>query len=191
MAFSRSFPRPISSRPRCFNARQGLGFTLIEVLITLVLLSIGFLGMLGMQSFSLQQSHHSYFSTQATLLVKDLSDRMRTNVRGVDGGFYEQALIEAADFPVVTSCISAGTCNPAEQAQSDLASWSLQAKLLPSAKIRVAQSAGIDAHEIFISWEEKKSGVDRNSAIHADGDTRLCHEAGEPERSCVVLVVWI
>ncbi len=55
------------------------GLTLIEVLIALVVLSIGLLGLAGLQTTSLQSNTSAYHRTQATALAYDLADRMRAN----------------------------------------------------------------------------------------------------------------
>jgi type IV pilus assembly protein PilV len=58
------------------------GFTLIEVLIALLILTIGLLGMAGLQTRGIQQSQNSYLQTQAAVLVNDMADRIRSNPAG-------------------------------------------------------------------------------------------------------------
>lgn len=55
------------------------GFTLIEVMLALVIFSIGLLGLASLQGNSLQQSHNAYSRTQAMYLAYDILDRMRAN----------------------------------------------------------------------------------------------------------------
>ena len=55
------------------------GFTLLEVLVALVILSIGLLGLAGLQAASLRYNHSSYLRSQATLIAYDIVDRMRAN----------------------------------------------------------------------------------------------------------------
>ncbi|WP_281645616.1 type IV pilus modification protein PilV [Parendozoicomonas sp. Alg238-R29] len=55
------------------------GFTLIEVLVALVVLSIGILGMLGMQAYSLQSNLSAEHRTQASIITMDLVERMRSD----------------------------------------------------------------------------------------------------------------
>ncbi|HLE93281.1 MAG TPA: type IV pilus modification protein PilV, partial [Sulfuricaulis sp.] len=63
-----------------FNiAFQHRGFSLIEVLVALLVLSIGLLGLAALQTTSLQYNTGSYFRTQATFLAYDIIDRMRAN----------------------------------------------------------------------------------------------------------------
>jgi type IV pilus assembly protein PilV len=55
------------------------GFTLLEVLVAIVVLSIGLLGLAGLMASSLRNNHSAYYRSQATWLAYDVIDRMRTN----------------------------------------------------------------------------------------------------------------
>jgi type IV pilus assembly protein PilV len=64
------------------------GLTLIEVLIALVILSIGLLGLAGLQTISLQFNTSAYYRSQATTLSYSLVDRMRANRQGALANAY-------------------------------------------------------------------------------------------------------
>ena len=59
------------------------GFTLIEVLITVVILSIGLLGMAGIQIQGLRGTTNSTLRSQATILANDMAERIRMTADGV------------------------------------------------------------------------------------------------------------
>ncbi len=59
------------------------GFSLIEVMVTMLIVSIGLLGIAGIIMTSLKNSQSSYGRSQATLLANDIIDRMRAN-RGLE-----------------------------------------------------------------------------------------------------------
>jgi type IV pilus assembly protein PilV len=59
--------------------RRARGFTLVEALVALLVLSIGLLGIGMMQLTSLRSNHASSLRSQATLLAYDITDRMRAN----------------------------------------------------------------------------------------------------------------
>ena len=63
------------------HCRQA-GFSLIEVLVTMVVLSIGLLGVAGMQASGLRNNHAVYTKTQATNLAMDMAERIRANPKG-------------------------------------------------------------------------------------------------------------
>lgn len=55
------------------------GYTLLEVLIALIIFSIGMLGIASLQAHSLRMNHGSYQRTQAIFLAYDIMDRLRAN----------------------------------------------------------------------------------------------------------------
>lgn len=62
------------------NTRASMrGFTLLEVLVAVLVLSIGLLGLAGLMASSLKNAHSAYQRTQATWLAYDMLDRMRAN----------------------------------------------------------------------------------------------------------------
>lgn len=75
--------------------RQG-GLTLIEVLIAVLVLSIGLLGFAGLQASALQFNHSAHMRTTATNLAYDMVDRMRANPGPALNGSYDIAYNESA-----------------------------------------------------------------------------------------------
>ena len=64
----------------CSPQRQR-GFSMIELLISVVIMSIGVLGMVGLQMIAMQQNRSAMMQGEATLLANDIFDRMRANNR--------------------------------------------------------------------------------------------------------------
>ena len=94
------------------------GFSLIEVLVAALVLSIGLVGVAGLQAMSLKNNQSAYMSSQASALVYDLADRMRTNVSAANGGFYDPAQAAAN-----AQCGTPAGCSPQEMAENDLSEW--------------------------------------------------------------------
>lgn len=84
-------PAVIARRQRL--RRQG-GFSMIEVLVTVLILAIGLLGLAGLQSTSLRSNHSAYLRSQATVLAYDIVDRLRANRTEALNGNYDIALEE-------------------------------------------------------------------------------------------------
>ena len=82
-------------RPPARPRREG-GFTLIEVLVAVLILSIGLLGLAALQTTSLRSNHSSLLRSQATLLSYEIVDRMRANRNVALGGEYDTAFADAA-----------------------------------------------------------------------------------------------
>jgi type IV pilus assembly protein PilV len=68
------------------------GFTLIEVLVAMLILSIGLMGMAGLQAVSLKMNQSAHLSSQATFLAYDIMDRMRANRTAALNQDYDMSL---------------------------------------------------------------------------------------------------
>lgn len=78
------------------SGKKQRGFTLLEVLVTIVVLSLGLLGYAGLQMASLKNSASAYQRSQATILAYDIIDRMRVNRAQALAGDYNTAVGAAA-----------------------------------------------------------------------------------------------
>src|SRR5580692_3398722 len=79
------------------------GFTLIEVLVSLVVLSIGLLGMAKLVLVSSHANDSAYLRSQATALAYEILDKMRANPAGAIAGNYNTAINALPAAP--TSCL--------------------------------------------------------------------------------------
>ena len=68
------------------------GFSLLEILIAVLILSIGLLGLAALHASSLKANHGAYHKSQATYLAYDIVDCMRANRPEVINGTYNQLL---------------------------------------------------------------------------------------------------
>lgn len=100
------------------RCERGVGF--IEVLVALVVLSIGFLVSANMQALGLRSNQDAYFQSQAQMLLYDMMDRMRNNRTGLSQGDYDDKSTGTFTKP---SCYSSG-CGAADNATLDLFEWS-------------------------------------------------------------------
>jgi len=76
-----------TGRVRTGRRRAG-GFTLIEVMVTALLLVIGLLGMFGMQARASAAEFESYQRGQAVALARDMSARL-LSARGIVSGYLD------------------------------------------------------------------------------------------------------
>lgn len=94
---------------------------MIEILISIVVLSIGFLAAAQMQVQGLRYNQSAYFESQAYFMMSNMIERMRANPDGVsDGNYTNKTTTASATNP---NCITKA-CTPAEQAEQDLYAWS-------------------------------------------------------------------
>lgn len=121
------------------NAASARGFSLLEVMIALLVLSIGLLGLAGLQTLSLKFNHQSYERTQATLLIYDIMDRILSNPLAAQAGNFDSvpAASLASAYPSAASCQTTG-CSTSALANYDINAWKTQ---LETSKV-LAQGTG-------------------------------------------------
>ncbi len=114
--------------PRCREARPSSlcqsGFSLVEALVALLVLSIGLLGIAGLFVESVRNSRTALLRTQVINLVGDMADRIRANATA-------RAAYDIASYggePAARDCAptpggDGANCSMAALAEDDLASW--------------------------------------------------------------------
>ncbi|WP_455374919.1 type IV pilus modification protein PilV [Kaarinaea lacus] len=146
-----------------FKPIQQKGFSIIEVLISVLVISIGLLGMAGLQTTGIQQSHNSYLKTQASMLAYDMADRMRSNLQGVAAGHYNS--INNGTLDLITSepvCADTNACTAEEIASIDIYQWTSAdttgsiSAALPSGHGMVSNNGGV--FTISVLWDENRTG---------------------------------
>ncbi len=121
------------------NARAQRGFSLVEVLVTMVVISFGLLGVAGLLATGLRNNQSSEWRTQASVLAYDMAERMRANRQAALNNDYATANTGAGGI-----------------ASTDKADWSatLAAKL-PSGTGTVAMT-NTRYFSITIQWDDTK-----------------------------------
>ncbi len=99
------------------------GFSLLEILITLVVFSIGLLGLANLQGQSINSSYNAHLRTQATSLASSMIDRMRANRQQATAATSAYAT-NFGDVPPSPSpdCMTSD-CTPNQIANLDLLEW--------------------------------------------------------------------
>jgi len=147
------------------------GFSLLEVLIALLVLSIGLLGLAALQTTSLRSNEMASMRTTATQLAYDISDRMRANPAGVAANGY---VLAGGATPTGTSV-----------AALDLIAWNQAVTALPGGRSSITQCDDTSVppcdgitHIITVQWDEMRTG--------ASGTT--CPPASETDLRCYRLI---
>jgi len=140
---------------KSLKAKGENGFTLVEVLIALIVISVGMLGIAGLYLHSIQAGRTSVFRHHAITLAGDVADRIRANPAA--GAGYASA---ATDTGADRNCVNGGiNCTPADMALNDIWDWQQQADAtLPNGGVAVAftDGGGIapDRYTITVGWTE-------------------------------------
>jgi type IV pilus assembly protein PilV len=136
------------------RVKRHAGFALIEVLVALVLLSLGLLGAGHMLLAALQSQADALHEMAAAQLVRDMADRIRANPRA--GAAYDWREAE----PPAASCELAAPCAAPQLAALDLAHFLAAAqRALPGVETRAQVEfepaigpAAADRFAITLSW---------------------------------------
>jgi type IV pilus assembly protein PilV len=148
----------ISKQPS-IPASQQNGFSLLEVLISLVLIAVSLLGLTGMQSTALKQNHSAYQRSLAAQLAYDITDRMRVNRSSFAAYITNDP---ASDGTENADCLNNTGCTSAAMAAHDLFEWNralTQEASLPLAQATITRIAAEDMFTITITWDDERDGI--------------------------------
>lgn len=131
------------------NRRFQQGVSLIEVLVSVLLFSIGVLGLAAMQLNALKSNQTASVRSHAVFLAYEMADRMRGGRGDAHAGYYDIAI--GAALP----------CDPAQETclpfQRDLAEWrSSLASQLPDGDGSVQHDG--ERFTITVQWNEERVG---------------------------------
>lgn len=141
------------------NQRNQQGSFMIEILVTVVIVAIGFLGIGAMQLTTLKNVNSSHQRYMATLYAYDIVERMRSNIANIRDYHFEVDGSESA-----VGCSSA--CNVLN---FDRYEWGQQlSNNLPSGRGSVQRELGAEVGSnrrvITIEWLEQHSGQNIGTA---------------------------
>jgi type IV pilus assembly protein PilV len=131
-------------------SRNG-GFTLVESLVALVVLSLGLLGAWGILISSLAGHADAYRYAMATNLLRDMADRIRANP--LAGARY----MGAPDMSLESACDAPSACDAGRRAAADIAHFHQAAHALPDAIPLIEYEPAIgpaatDRYAITLRW---------------------------------------
>jgi len=138
--------------PRVHTQR---GFSMLEILLTLFLLTMWLLASAGVQSSSLQYTKAAAFRTQAVYLATEIGERMQANKPAAVAGSY---VYGGGTVTSPTDCMAA-LCSSAALASFDLAEWSARVNAtLPNATISITGTAANPInYTIVVGWTDRRS----------------------------------
>ncbi|WP_257386711.1 type IV pilus modification protein PilV [Tahibacter caeni] len=116
--------------------RKNQGFSLLEVMIALIIFSIGVLGMAGLLMLSVRTNHSAYLRSQAGFLAQGMADRMRLNMPALWTDAYNLSYPVSGTLP---ACTVATPCTVANIVTRDSIAWSNSlTQLLPAPTATIA-----------------------------------------------------
>ncbi|MGB5606702.1 MAG: type IV pilus modification protein PilV [Gammaproteobacteria bacterium] len=145
------------------------GTTLLEVLIAVLILSIGLLGHSKIQALGVRAATDANLRTQATTLANEMIERLRANRPAADSGYYSTIDYASIDCNAGPAKIcsegtagSASDCTMDEIANEDAVHWFCAVQdSIPNGNVAVSVAAGV--YSIQVSWD----GLDENGATQS------------------------
>ena len=161
------------------------GINMIEVLATIIITTVGLLGLNALQLKASRATLDSGNRSQAVWMLEDLTNRMRANLVGINE-YDTNGEMSCGTAPKICSAYHSGAnrvsapsdCSVAEQAASDLhevlcgygaavndnITFSSAADFIANPRVDV--SVGEDnVAEIIFSWDVRTSGIDEDGNI--------------------------
>jgi len=135
------------------------GFSMLEILITLVIISTALLGTAGLQIYALRMGQDGQFRTQAVFLASDITERMEANKLAAVAGDY---VVASASTPSASgSDCAANSCNATALASWDISQWenAIITAGLPQADWQIIQTTAGNpsSYSIIINWADRSA----------------------------------
>lgn len=137
-------------------SRKNRGFSLIEVLVSLLIITLGIVGVMHLQTQSLKANQRAYFRTQADILSRDIVARMYANREEARKGAYT-----AQAKPSTASDCLANDCTPDQMARWDLLQWFQRLERdLPEGSAELANLPGDPSrYLITLRWDDQRAAA--------------------------------
>lgn len=137
------------------------GFSMLEVLVSLLLIAIAMLGQAGLTVSAMKSSKGASLRMQAVLLSDEIAERIEANKTAAIAGSYEVVPQSSTPDPIDTDCAT-NYCDSAHLATYDLAVWeSRVAQTLPGATWQITNTvAGNPAtYTIVLTWLDRRDNT--------------------------------
>lgn len=170
----------------CSKQRQH-GATLIEALVSLVVMSFGLLGIAGLQISALSFQKSAWSTHRVSEITSEFAERVRANAKAVDSDYQYTAAYATGKAASLTkqNCRTSGTCTATQLAADDLADLLLKAQtLLPEGSIQVRGT--LTDGLVVTSMYKDKDFVDSSSSSTPLQTTPTCQASttGTEWRNC-------
>lgn len=171
--------------PARSRARRQRGLSMIEVLVAIVVLSIGLLGLAGLQANGIKVNQGATFRWKASQLAADLADRMRAD----QAGFNAAASVANPCVIAAGAAVGTGPC-PGGFSATTLADWATnQLTALPGGQAAVMATDTAGDWQVYVAWNDLRA-VDASGASGTVAPTQCPAALGNPT-GCFVLTTRI
>lgn len=152
--------------------RRQAGVNLIEVLISMFVLAVGILGVVSLQSVSIQEGIQSQYNARAQMITDDLIDRIYANNSGASAGDYAGTFDGSAE-DAATDC-AAAVCSDDQMADYDMRQVAsrMDADLkIPDGSFSLTFDAVASEYALALTWNAIGDDYDSAAPPECDDDT--------------------
>lgn len=196
--------RLMDKKPHCIERYKQAGVSLIEILITTLILGIGLLGVAALQVSSVSSNMEGFYTSQATSIAEDLASRIRaakviTSMPDPDPAKWPDVIMDHQTYianyisavpyscDAVTVCRNAtANCGFNEMVAYD--KWevcNIAKDTLPDGKIRVNNSLAGSRLTIVVDWNPASERADIGNLKNVNANCNLL--INDAERNCVIM----
>lgn len=158
---------------------QQHGFGMLEVMVAVVILSIGIIGAVSLSTSAIRQSSNANQQAMAATLAQQMVERMRANLDGVDDGDYDLDDVVAdcanppkqCEFSGADAGNSTTRCTTAEMAAFDAIAIACTPEFLalPAGTLNVTcltdPCVEQSMHRISINWTIPPGGDENEKSV--------------------------
>lgn len=157
------------------------GSTMIEVLVAILIFSIGLLGVATTQTMGLTTTQSAMHRSYAAQLTYELIDIVRMNPTAEEDGDFNPVNVDSTNgssaYSSTAACTSESSfstsssgCSTTQMANTQLSQWEARlANLLPDSTAALSLNSGTGVYTLTISWPDFKNNLNRPDA-DSDGE---------------------
>ena len=182
-----------------FIFKKSRGVTLIEMMVAILVLSIGMLGIAGLQAATSKYKINTWARSSASTLLSDLSERVRINPDAAGTSFASEGVTATSQYVVaetwatqqsnaltISKNCETAACTSAERATYDLLIWRQRVRENMPQGAALISGDRRDGLDITLMWFDKEQVDDPNSTSAALVKAPICDgtEAGMAQQTC-------
>ena len=172
------------------GARSQRGDTMIEVLVTIIIIAVGVLGTAALQVTTLKNLSSSHSASIAGIVASDFGERMRATAAAIraedndNDGWPDNNLnlaitdaYEHKTAPETYGDCAVQACTHTQMATYDIGTWwDEMNQVLPRAEARVERNPGTNTYVVTVHWDEDRSGSNGTQCPPQSDADKECYQ---------------
>lgn len=162
-----------TSRTRSSNGSRQRGMSLIEILVSIVIIAIALFGTAGLQLAAMRLGQGGVLRSHAVFLAQDIAERMEGNATAAVAGAY--AVAATGTPPALDLTCQTGPCSQTQLATYDISQWANSVSTaLPQSTWSVTRTVtgNPSTYVVAINWIDRRAKTgDTTIAAIADSYT--------------------